>query len=99
MKIPRAFSLAVDVAYSRGARDIKSLPRCYEMRVGDWEIAINGHDRESLGMNVLVPPFCVLASDTRYVRVVIVHAFGGEAGGSADAEDALIAALEAEAGE
>ncbi len=64
--ISKAFAVLAEVAEINGAKDVKSLPGCWEYSEDGWRLALNGHPDpvEANGCSVLPYHFAIWRGGT-----------------------------------
>lgn len=92
--MPHAYKALVEVALASGARDIRSLPGCFEYQIdARWWMASNGHTTPRKTSNgATVPPFAIYV-ERDGMPAALIELTGGTALGDLEAE--LIAACRA----
>jgi len=91
--IPEAFILIANLASALGAAPLIQWTGCWEHRIGDWLIAVNGHRvpmQTSTGFEV--PPHHAYV-ERDGVTLGLLDAGGGFLMGGQEVEDELIAEL------
>jgi hypothetical protein len=96
----KAFILVGELAYRRGARNIRARPGCHKVEVDDeWTVHVNAHaESAEMEAGLTVPPLSMFVEYNGWPAGLIDSGGGIVAAGTSANEDKLCAALEAAIG-